>query len=325
MNDHQLGAALRRQVLADLERGLSCDGRRLQALVGDYCGASQGALLPALKYLVMTPACGNALSQQPPLPADGRLLLRLQQELNPVFTPAICARMEAVLRGLLALPEPGPGGAAEAEPEPEPEPAMPAAEPAAPSAAQLAAPAPPAAPASGQGLVAALGFLAGVLAVGLAGLITWLLLNRQGLPLLPQPAAQDQASTPSPQADSTATQLPPPAPDLQQAALDNAIATVQQLYSDLSNGNGEAARQLIGGGAADQFDPAFFNQFQRVSVSDLREIGRSGAVVSLQGVVTFVYPDGSTQSESRSFVVDTATQPALITASGFNQVLKARQ
>ena len=316
MNDHQLGAALRRQVLADLERGLSCDGRRLQALVGDYCGDSQGALLPALKYLVMTPACGNALSQQPPLPADGRLLLRLQQELNPVFTPAICARMEAVLRGLLGLAEAGPSGAAE------PESAMPAAEPPAPSAAPLA---PPAAPASGQGLVAALGFLAGVLAVGLAGLITWLLLNRQGLPLLPQPAAQDQASTPGPQPDSTATQLPPPAPDLQQAALDNAIATVQQLYSDLSNGNGEAARQLIGGGAADQFDPAFFNQFQRVNVSDLREIGRSGAVVSLQGVVTFVYPDGSTQSESRSFVVDTATQPALITASGFNQVLKARQ
>lgn len=313
MNDHQLGAALRRQVLADLERGLSCDGRRLQALVGDYCGDSQGALLPALKYLVMTPACGNALSQQPPLPADGRLLLRLQQELNPVFTPAICARMEAVLRGLLAL--------AEAEPES----AMPAAEPPAPSAASLDAQAPPAAPASGQGLVAALGFLAGVLAVGLAGLITWLLLSRQGLPLLPQPAAQDQASTPGPKPDSTATQLPPPAPDLQQAALDNAIATVQQLYSDLSNGNGEAARQLIGGGAADQFDPAFFNQFQRVNVSDLREIGRSGAMVSLQGVVTFVYPDGSTQSESRSFVVDTATQPALITASGFNQVLKARQ
>lgn len=319
MNDHQLGAALRRQVLADLERGLASDGRRLQALVGDYCGDSQGALLPALKYLVMTPACGNALSQQPPLPADGRLLLRLQQELNPVFTPAICARMEAVLRGLLGLAEAGPSGAAE------PESAMPAAEPPAPSAASLAAQAPPAAPASGQGLVAALGFLAGVLAVGLAGLITWLLLSRQGLPLLPQPAAQDQASTPGPQPDSTATQLPPPAPDLQQAALDNAIATVQQLYSDLSNGNGEAARQLIGGGAADQFDPAFFNQFQRVNVSDLREIGRSGAVVSLQGVVTFVYPDGSTQSESRSFVVDTATQPALITASGFNQVLKARQ
>jgi hypothetical protein len=311
MNDHQLGAALRRQVLADLERGLSCDGRRLQALVGDYCGDSQGALLPALKYLVMTPACGNALSQQPPLPADGRLLLRLQQELSSVFTPAICARMEMVLRGLLALPEPAEGPA-----------------PAAPAEAPAAAPSTPAAPptpSSGQGLVAALGFLAGVLAVGLAGLIGWLVFNRQALPLLPQPAAQDQTTRPSPLPDSSPSVLVPPAPDLQQAALDNAMATVQQLYSDLSNGNGEAARQLIGAGAADQFDLAFFSQFQRVGVSDLREIGRSGALVSLQGVVTFVYPDGTSQSESRSFVVDTATQPALITASGFNQVLKARQ
>jgi hypothetical protein len=315
MNDHQLGAALRRQVLADLERGLSGDGRRLQALVGDYCGDSQAALLPALKYLVMTPACANALNQQPPLPADGRLLLRLQQELSSVFTPAICARMEAVLRGLLALPDASQGEAMA-------EPAPPAAQ------AEPSTPPPPAAPAAaapaGQGLVAALGFLAGVLAVGLAGVVGWLLFNRQALQL-PQPTPQGQTSPQAPQSDSTATGLAPAAPDLQQAALDNAIATVQQLYSDLSNGNGEAARQLIGGGAADQFDLAFFSQFQRVGVSDLREIGRSGALVSLQGVVTFVYPDGTSQSESRSFVVDTATQPALITASGFNQVLKARQ
>jgi hypothetical protein len=317
MNDHQLGSALRRQVLADLERGLASDGRRLQALVGDYCGDSQGALLPALKYLVMTPACGHALGQQPPLPADPRLLLRLQQELNGVFTAAICARMDAVLRGLLALPEQAqrpsapdtPEAAPALETPPEPPPLTPAAAP----------------PPAGQGLVAALGFLAGVLAVGLAGLIGWLVLNRQPLPLLPQPTASAPAGSTAPPSDAAAPVLAPPAPDLQQAALDSAITTVQQLYSDLSNGNGEAARQLIGGGAADQFDLAFFNQFQRVGVSDLREIGRSGTLVSLQGVVTFVYPDGTTQSESRSFVVDTATQPALITASGFNQVLKARQ
>jgi hypothetical protein len=312
MNDHQLGTALRRQVLADLERGLASDGRRLQALVGDYCGDSQGALLPALKYLVMTPACGHALGQQPPLPADPRLLLRLQQELNGVFTPAICARMEAVLRGLLALPEPAQSPSA---------PDADAVEPVA-----VAAPAPvAAAPPSGQGLVAALGFLAGMLAVGLAGLIAWLVLNRQPLPQQPQPTTGAPAGSTAAPSAADAPELAPSAPDLQQAALDNAIATVQQLYSDLSNGNGAAARQLIGGGAADQFDLAFFSQFQRVGVSDLREIGRSGALVSLQGVVTFVYPDGTSQSESRSFVVDTATQPALITASGFNQVLKARQ
>lgn len=315
MNDHQLGTALRRQVLADLERGLSCDGRRLQALVGDYCGDSQGALLPALKYLVMTPACANALGQQPPLPADGRLLLRLQQELTSVFTPAICARMEAVLRGLLALPESAPAADAVA-PAAAPEPAPPVSEP---------PPAPvPAVPGSGQGLVAALGFLAGVLAVGLAGVVGWLLFNREALNLLPQ-AATEQAVGTAPSTEGATPGPIPPAPDLQQAALENAIASVQQLYSDLSNGNGAAARQRIGAGAADQFDLAFFSQFQRVGVSDLREIGRSGALVSLEGVVTFVYPDGSSQSESRSFVVDTATQPALITASGFNQVLRARQ
>ncbi|MFM8975330.1 MAG: hypothetical protein ACKOFN_06450, partial [Vulcanococcus sp.] len=152
----------------------------------------------------------------------------------------------------------------------------------------------------------------------------WLLFNRQALPLLPQPTTEQAVGT-APSTEGATPGPIPPVPDLQQAALDNAIATVQQLYSDLSNGNGEAARQRIGAGAADQFDLAFFSQFQRVGVSDLREIGRSGALVSLEGVVTFVYPDGSSQSESRSFVVDTATQPPLITASGFNQVLKARQ
>ena len=315
MNDHQLGTALRRQVLADLERGLASDGRRLQALVGDYCGDSQGALLPALKYLVMTPACGHALGQQPPLPADPRLLLRLQQELNSVFTPTICARMDAVLRGLLALPEPAQSPAAADAVAVTEDPVTVVA-----ATAPVAAAAP-----SGQGLVAALGFLAGMLAVGLAGLIAWLVLNRQPLPQPPQPTSGAPAGNTAAPSDAVAPELAPPAPDLQQAALDNAIATVKQLYSDLSNGNGAAARQLIGGGAADQFDLAFFSQFQRVGVSDLREIGRSGALVSLQGVVTFVYPDGTSQSESRSFVVDTATQPALITASGFNQVLKARQ
>ena len=100
VNDYALGANLRRQILSDLERGLPLDGRRLQALVGDFCGQSQLALLPALKYLVLSPAFSSAASQQPPLPADPRLQLRLQQELNEVFAAPICARMDAVLGSL---------------------------------------------------------------------------------------------------------------------------------------------------------------------------------------------------------------------------------
>ena len=324
MNDHELGSALRRQVLADLERGRPCDGRRLQALVGDFCGDSQIALLPALRYLVMTPACGNALSQQPPLPADGSLLLRLQQELSAVFTATICGRMEAVLRGLLALP------AASTAPESPPEaPAQPSAMAAVsptlePAPAQ--SPTPSAPPSSGHGLVAALGFIAGVLAVGLAGLLTWMLVNRQALPLRPQTSGGLDPSQGQPVAEPRPiTSTPPPAPDLNQVALESAIASVQQLYSALSSGNNEAARQLFSTSAADQFDPAFFSQFQRVSVGELHEIGRSGPLLTLQGVVSFVYPDGSSQSEARSFVVDTASQPALVTASSFLQVVKARQ
>jgi lipopolysaccharide assembly outer membrane protein LptD (OstA) len=99
---------------------------------------------------------------------------------------------------------------------------------------------------------------------------------------------------------------------------------VQQLYTDISSGNLEAARQLFSADAADQFDPSFFSQFQQVSVSDLPETGRSGSTVTLSGVVTIVYPDNTTQSESRTFTVDTATQPALITGSSFGAVLRPK-
>jgi hypothetical protein len=104
MNDHQLGASLRNQILADLQRGIPSDGRRLQALAGDLCGERQLPLLPAVRYLVMSQAFASAVGQSQPLPADPRLQLRLQQELEQVFTTAICQRMTAVLQGLLALP-----------------------------------------------------------------------------------------------------------------------------------------------------------------------------------------------------------------------------
>lgn len=345
MNEYQLGANLRRQILGDLDRGLPMDGRRLQALVGDFCGESQSGLLPALRYLVMAPAFASAVGQQPPLPPDRRLQLRLQQELNQVFAAPICQRMETVLRGLLGLPaptagagsSPSPASPASPPPQPRPEPArkpQPLRTPRAasrrsqPPAAPIApAPIPPPPPAQGRGLVAVLSFMAGVLMVGVGGGLAWLLLQgRQPSALipaepsaLPPPAAVDPS--PSPPASTPA----PPPPDLTVADVSQAITSVQALYGHLSSGTIEAARQLIGGEAASQFDPSFFSQFRRVSVGDLRETSRQGSTVTLQGVVQFEFPDGSSQSELRSFTVDTATTPALITASSFEQVLKARE
>jgi serine/threonine-protein kinase len=176
------------------------------------------------------------------------------------------------------------------------------------------------------GLVALLGFIAGVLVVGVGGGLAWLWLHNGQLGNIPAISSSDRAnpqpSSPTP-TDSPAF-APPTAPDLDSGELNRAIASVQQLYNNLSLGNLQEARQLFSGSAADQFDPVFFRQFQRVSVDDLREISHDGSAIELQGVVTFVYPDGSTQSESRSFTVDTSTDPALITASSFGQVLQGR-
>ena len=323
MNDYDLGANLRRQILADLERGLASDGRRLQALVGDFCGNSQLALLPALKYLVMTPAFSSATAQQPPLAADQRLQLRLQQELNQVFAAPICERMDAVLRGLLGLSETSriqPTAAVNPEPPAAPLPV--------PEHDDDSEPAQEGS--SSGGLVAVLSFIAGVLVVGVGGGLAWLLLQTNQPTAGPStaglPGLNGSTATPEPQAPSSET---PPAPELGlgsgDAATAQAVSSVEQLYNELSMGNMQAARQRFSGEAADQFDPAFFRQFQRVSVDQLQETGRNGSVVTLEGLVTFVYPDGTSQSESRSFTVDTATNPALITGSSFGQVMRGRQ
>ena len=321
MNDHELGGRLRRQILSDLERGLPSDGRRLQALVGDLCGQEQLPLLPALKYLVMTPGFNHAVAQHPPLPADPRLQLRLQQELNEVFAAAISGRMEAVLRGLMGLAAASSEGIAPEAP-PELQPYLDAE--AEGETFELNA-----IPPSGgsRGLVAVLSFIAGVLVVGVGGGLAWLLL--QSSPVR-NPDVGDLSGIPARQDPAPSAAEPPPALDLEAirreaASTAQAVASVEQLYNDLSLGNIQAARQRFCGEAADQFDPAFFSQFQRVSVDNLRELSRDGSLVTLEGLVTFVYPDGTSQSESRSFTVETATDPALITASNFGQVTRRRQ
>ena len=317
MNDYELGVRLRSQILSDLERELPSDGRRLQALVGDLCGHEQLPLLPALKYLVMTPGFNSAMGQQPPLPADARLQLRLQQELNAVFAAAISARMEAVLRGLMGLAQAGSPGVVPAPlPEPEPEAYKDADEHEAMPRGD-----------GSRGLVAVLSFIAGVLVVGVGGGLAWLLL--QNAPMS-SPDLGNLNGIPARQEQAPSAEEPPPAPDLEAirndaASTAQAIASVEQLYNELSLGNIQAARQRFGGEAADQFDPAFFRQFQRVSVDSLRQISRDGSLVTLEGLVTFVYPDGTSQSETRSFTVETATDPALITASNFGQITRGRQ
>ena len=303
MNDYQLGVKLRRQILADFERGISSDVRRYQALLSDFCGDNELLLLPALKHLVQTAGFQEAVAERPPLPSETQLNLRLQQELDALFAPALCLRMADVLRGLLGLAPDGQD---------------------IPSALQDEPTAVDTPVRSNSGVVAVLSFIAGVLVVGVVGALTWLvLLNRSMTPSTATAPALVSEPEPTPTEPEPATSEPKLDPA--QLQLNQAIETVRQLYDDISLGNTAAAKQLFSPQAADQFDPAFFSQFQRVAVDNLQEVSRDGSKVTLQGVVTFVYPDGTSQAESRSFTVDTASQPGLITASSFDQVVSPRR
>ncbi len=304
MNDYQLGVKLRRQILADFERGISSDVRRYQALLSDFCGDNELLLLPALKHLVQTAAFQEAVAERPPLPSETQLNLRLQQELDALFAPALCLRMADVLRGLLGLAPDGQAIPSDLQDEP---------------TAGVDTPVH-----SNSGVVAVLSFIAGVLVVGVVGALTWLvLLNRSMTPSTA--TAPALVSEPEPTQTEPEPATSEPKLDPAQLQLNQAIETVRQLYDDISLGNTAAAKQLFSPQAADQFDPAFFSQFQRVAVDNLQEISRDGSKVTLQGVVTFVYPDGTSQAESRSFTVDTASQPGLITASSFDQVVSPRR
>ena len=128
-------------------------------------------------------------------------------------------------------------------------------------------------------------------------------------------------------AQAGATAPPPLMPVPATVSIDTvpaAMTSIQALYAALSARDYGRAARYYGAMAADQFDAAFFNQFERVTVTDLHQTSDSGSMVHLEGVVTFVLRNGDVQIELRRFTVDTRATPALITSSEFRRVLQPR-
>ncbi|MFM7087322.1 MAG: hypothetical protein ACKOXO_10095 [Cyanobium sp.] len=377
MSSHPIGQQLRRLVLQDHQRGQAPDPRRLQAAIGDLCGAEHSDLVAPLRYLVLSRAFTSAASQEPPL-SDGRLLQRLQEELSEMYAPPLCARLQPVLEGLLGLPatpQPGhwrdqrsaipqanstttgsaPQHAAASHPIDPGHPGhstdWPATDPGGHEASAAGAAPSTATRSGGFPLNALLAFLSGMLlmALGGVGLLLWqrngnlaLTPSTNPSPAMPAaPPASASAPVPGPTAPAPVgtTTVPPSTPaedsaatgntespsgDSDRAAVDRSVASIQELYSALSTKNFDQARNLFGAAAADQFEPDFFRQFERVTVQNLTTTSRSGSTVNLEGEVNFVYPDGSIQTETRTFSVDSSSEPARITASEFGRVIKPR-
>lgn len=298
MNDHALGQALRAHVLQELQNGHLPESSRLQAVLSDLITGEQEPLRPALRTLVLSAAFSSAIGQQPPL-ADRRLLPRLRQELAATFSREVRQRMETVLTGLLDQPQPVGSTTTEA-----------------PVAANANTPGGSWRWAAGVVLLAGGLAVAGGVAMALlgGGVALWL---------------RHRSAEPEVQAEAPITPALPPVPPSAPAdgGVDQAAAlqTLKELYRALSDHDAVRASLYYGPGSSDQFDPDFFRRFAGVRLSELRPTGRQGPVLSFSGVVTFTYPDGSSQIESRSFDVDTSRSPAVVTRSAFGRVLQRRR
>jgi serine/threonine-protein kinase len=82
-----------------------------------------------------------------------------------------------------------------------------------------------------------------------------------------------------------------------------AITVIENLYQALSAQDWTQARLAHTPAMQSQFDPAFFAQFERVTVQDLRLTGRTGSQWQFLGRNTYVYRHGQTQEEERSYTV----------------------
>jgi eukaryotic-like serine/threonine-protein kinase len=81
---------------------------------------------------------------------------------------------------------------------------------------------------------------------------------------------------------------------------------------------------MFGDSLAQQFDPNFFQQFQQVTVENLRVTNQTADTVELVGQNTYYYADGSRQLEERTYTVQLVESEPRIVGSTFVQVIKPR-
>ena len=86
----------------------------------------------------------------------------------------------------------------------------------------------------------------------------------------------------------------------------------------------QRASKYMTGAAERMYDPAFFRQFDRVNVSNLTIDSVSGSFINLSGIMTFVYPDGSVQKETRTFTLYSKDGSSVVTNTEFGKVIDSR-
>ncbi|MGI0482502.1 protein kinase domain-containing protein [Geminocystis sp. CENA526] len=103
---------------------------------------------------------------------------------------------------------------------------------------------------------------------------------------------------------------------------DDAIATVQKLYNLVSNRQYDQARTIFAN--PDNLDPSFFSRFSRITVENLQVVQEDETSVTLVGKNTYYYPDGTKQTEERSFTVIKVDDSLKVINSKFIRVIEGR-
>jgi hypothetical protein len=102
------------------------------------------------------------------------------------------------------------------------------------------------------------------------------------------------------------------------------IALIERLYDLLSQKRIDEARSLYVPQFSYQFNPDFFSKFEKVSVNNLRITSRTSNSINFIGKNTYIWFDGSSQKELRSYTVSNLNDELKITASKFIKVTKSR-
>ncbi len=103
-----------------------------------------------------------------------------------------------------------------------------------------------------------------------------------------------------------------------------AISLLEDLYTLLSEKNFSRAITLYSSQLSESFSPSFFNRFERVTVEDLQITSRTNNSINFIGQNTYVWPDGSTQREARSYTVRLISGELKITSSEFIKITKSQ-
>ena len=102
----------------------------------------------------------------------------------------------------------------------------------------------------------------------------------------------------------------------------DSIAAVQGLYNSVSQKQYRQARSFFVD--PNQLDPKFFNQFTKVTVTNLKVTQENQQSVTLVGTNTYYYPDGSSQIEKRNYTLIQVDNNPKIKNSNFIKVVKSR-